>query len=215
MRFSGSCHWRLFWLDTEKAIQVGDTIPRFTAPDGRGETFDSASLNGHLVLIKFFRAHGVSSLTWAGWIRKETLLSWRGFFRHLPDFSTFSFWWRRLRHKDHQSQTLLGALADEFEDNGFHLAHSTEFCPDLLVQPGVLTKKRPSQVVKKGAQECEAEALKSLAAASIKAGGEKKSAKSQERAKKLFQHALNLCPHHPAVLNHYGEFLEKTGEDCI
>jgi len=44
-------------LDTAKSIKVGDTIPHFTAPDGHGETFDSASLNGHLVLIKFFRAH--------------------------------------------------------------------------------------------------------------------------------------------------------------
>jgi len=44
-------------LDTAKSINVGDTIPHFTAPDGMGKTFDSASLNGHLVLIKFFRAH--------------------------------------------------------------------------------------------------------------------------------------------------------------
>ncbi|MEM9256773.1 MAG: hypothetical protein AAGA91_15100 [Pseudomonadota bacterium] len=44
-------------LETSKVIVVGDTIPRFTAPDGRGQTFDSAELNGHLVLIKFFRAH--------------------------------------------------------------------------------------------------------------------------------------------------------------
>ena len=44
-------------LDTARAIKVGDTIPRFTATDGRGKAFDSASLNGHLVLIKFFRAH--------------------------------------------------------------------------------------------------------------------------------------------------------------
>lgn len=38
-------------------IKVGDTIPHFTAPDDRGELFDSNSLHGHLVLIKFFRAH--------------------------------------------------------------------------------------------------------------------------------------------------------------
>ena len=44
-------------LDAGKSIKVGDTIPHFTAPDGRGEIFDSASLHGHLVLIKFFRAH--------------------------------------------------------------------------------------------------------------------------------------------------------------
>ena len=44
-------------LDIAKSIKVGDTIPHFTALDGHGETFDSASLHGHLVLIKFFRAH--------------------------------------------------------------------------------------------------------------------------------------------------------------
>ena len=44
-------------LDTARSIKVGDTIPHFTALDGHGETFDSVSLHGHLVLIKFFRAH--------------------------------------------------------------------------------------------------------------------------------------------------------------
>lgn len=38
-------------------IKVGDTIPHFTASDDKGNVFDSKSLNGHLVLIKFFRAH--------------------------------------------------------------------------------------------------------------------------------------------------------------
>lgn len=39
------------------AIQVGDTIPHFEAVDEFGKAFDSESLHGHLVLIKFFRAH--------------------------------------------------------------------------------------------------------------------------------------------------------------
>ncbi len=39
------------------AIQVGDTIPAFRAPDDRGEIFESERLRGHPVLIKFFRAH--------------------------------------------------------------------------------------------------------------------------------------------------------------
>jgi len=41
----------------EDAIQVGDPIPAFTATDEHGELFDSASLAGQPVLIKFFRAH--------------------------------------------------------------------------------------------------------------------------------------------------------------
>ena len=44
-------------LNTERTIKVGDTIPQFTAIDGYDKPFDSADLDGHLVLIKFFRAH--------------------------------------------------------------------------------------------------------------------------------------------------------------
>ena len=44
-------------LEAGKVIQVGDTIPHFTAQDDQGATFDSTSLGGHLVLVKFFRAH--------------------------------------------------------------------------------------------------------------------------------------------------------------
>lgn len=39
------------------SIQVGDTIPHFKAVDEFGKAFDSEALQGHLVLIKFFRAH--------------------------------------------------------------------------------------------------------------------------------------------------------------
>ncbi len=39
------------------AIRVGQQIPEFSALDEKGETFDSASLAGRPVLIKFFRAH--------------------------------------------------------------------------------------------------------------------------------------------------------------
>ena len=37
------------------AIAVGATLPTFTAIDEHGETFDSLSLAGSPVLIKFFR----------------------------------------------------------------------------------------------------------------------------------------------------------------
>ncbi len=39
------------------AIAVGATLPTFTAIDENGETFDSSSLAGNPVLIKFFRGH--------------------------------------------------------------------------------------------------------------------------------------------------------------
>lgn len=39
------------------AVGTGDVIPAFTAPDDSGEAFDSASLAGSRVLLKFFRGH--------------------------------------------------------------------------------------------------------------------------------------------------------------
>ncbi len=41
----------------DEAIHVGASIPDFTATDEHGSTFDSRSLAGHPVLIKFFRGH--------------------------------------------------------------------------------------------------------------------------------------------------------------
>jgi hypothetical protein len=38
-------------------IQVGQTIPHFAALDDRGQRFDSQSLDGQVVLMKFFRGH--------------------------------------------------------------------------------------------------------------------------------------------------------------
>lgn len=44
---------------------------------------------------------------------------------------------------------------------------------------------------------------------------EMKHSGKQKKAIKLFKHAVALAPHHPDVLNHYGEFLEYTQNDVI
>jgi len=44
-------------VEQDKVIAVGDVIPNFSALDDKGQIFDSEGLQGHLVLIKFFRAH--------------------------------------------------------------------------------------------------------------------------------------------------------------
>jgi hypothetical protein len=41
----------------EHPILVGDSIPSFSALNGTGQQFDSASLSGSPVLLKFFRGH--------------------------------------------------------------------------------------------------------------------------------------------------------------
>jgi len=40
-----------------ETIEVGDAIPAFSAVDSNGDAFDSATLSGSKVLLKFFRGH--------------------------------------------------------------------------------------------------------------------------------------------------------------
>ncbi|MEM7205222.1 MAG: UDP-2,3-diacylglucosamine diphosphatase LpxI, partial [Planctomycetota bacterium] len=95
--------------------------------------------------LRFFGRHGVRDLTWAGWIRKETLFSVRGILNHLPDLRALRFMLWRLPRMDRQSQTLLAAMVDEFEREGFRVRDSTSVCRDLLVEEGVLTAKGPTR----------------------------------------------------------------------
>ncbi|MCZ6796161.1 MAG: UDP-2,3-diacylglucosamine diphosphatase LpxI [Planctomycetota bacterium] len=95
--------------------------------------------------FRFFRRHGVRCVSWAGRIRKERLFTPLGIFAHFPDWRCIRFWYGILRRRDRQSQTLLAAVADEFEKEGFTVGHSAHFCPEILVEEGVLTKRRPSR----------------------------------------------------------------------
>ena len=40
-----------------ETMEIGDALPAFSAVDSNGDTFDSASLSGSRVLLKFFRGH--------------------------------------------------------------------------------------------------------------------------------------------------------------
>lgn len=62
----------------------------------------------------------------------------------------------------------------------------------------------------RGEAEDEIEALSSL-----KVAIDLKSQGKNEKAMKLFKHALALAPKHPEILNKYGEFLEHDHSDII
>ncbi len=56
-------------------------------------------------------------------------------------------------------------------------------------------------------KECEKEAVKTVQAALR--------SKSTDKARRLFNHAISVCPDHPVVLVNYGEFLEQTEENVM
>ena len=90
--------------------------------------------------LRFFKSHGVQEITWAGWIRKTDLFRpWR-LLSVFPDWRMIRFFFFHV--KDRQNQTLLAGLAEEFESDGFHLAHSAKYSPHLLASEGVLSRRR-------------------------------------------------------------------------
>jgi DUF1009 family protein len=61
----------------------------------------------------------------------------------LPDLRTVRFWLFRKR-PDNRDDSLMLALIDEFAEDGLTIESALDLCPELLVRPGLLTRRPPS-----------------------------------------------------------------------
>jgi hypothetical protein len=94
-------------------------------------------------MIRCFKREGVASVVMAGKITKAVLYSpWR-WLQLWPDWRTIRFWFGR-RRADNADDTLLLGMIDEFAADGIHFASALDICPELLVNAGVLTRRRPT-----------------------------------------------------------------------
>jgi UDP-2,3-diacylglucosamine hydrolase len=97
--------------------------------------------------IRYFKRHGVTEATMVGKIHKVALFQpWR-WFRLLPDLRTMRMFIPHFltRRKDCRDDTLLGAIVNEFAGEGIRLGPATDYAPELLVRPGQLSSRGPSQ----------------------------------------------------------------------
>lgn len=91
--------------------------------------------------MKVFKAARVDALLMVGTIRKQRMFSSK--VAMLPDWRTVRFWFGRLQNRaDH---TILSALADEFEREGIWVGTVRDYCPELLIEPGCLTRRQPDK----------------------------------------------------------------------
>jgi DUF1009 family protein len=90
--------------------------------------------------IRCFKQEGVRQVVMAGKIQKVRMhMPWR-WLRLWPDWRTLRFWFRRTR-RDNKDDTLLLALIAEFAADGIEMASALDFCPELLVKRGLLTRR--------------------------------------------------------------------------
>jgi DUF1009 family protein len=94
-------------------------------------------------MIRCFQREGVASAVMAGKVTKAVMHTpWR-LLTLLPDWRTIRVWYRRTR-RDNRDDSLLLAAIGEFAADGIHFTSALDLCPELLVSPGVLTRRPPT-----------------------------------------------------------------------
>ncbi|MFK7779460.1 MAG: UDP-2,3-diacylglucosamine diphosphatase LpxI [Gimesia sp.] len=94
--------------------------------------------------IKLFQRENVNRIVMAGKIEKTVLFDPFRIFKLLPDLRTLHMWYRYAK-KDRKDDTLLLAVIKEFERDNLFFESALDYCPELLVKHGFLTKRHPSQ----------------------------------------------------------------------
>jgi DUF1009 family protein len=94
-------------------------------------------------MISCFRCAGVRQVVMAGKVYKTVMHTPWLILSLLPDWRTIRFWYRRSR-RDNRDDTLLLSMIDEFAVDGLQFASALDVCPELLVNAGLLTRRRPS-----------------------------------------------------------------------
>ncbi len=95
-------------------------------------------------IIKTFKQFQVRELVMAGKVHKTVIYSPRLFWQVITDPRSLRIWYfGRLRRNKRDDSILLTAI-DEFARDGLQVGSALDYCPELLVTSGNLTRRRPS-----------------------------------------------------------------------
>ncbi len=121
---------------------------RDMAPEELGDLCDefvTAPLGKLGQAIRLFKRAGVKRVVMAGKIEKTVLFKPFGIFRHFPDWRALHMWFRYAT-ANKTDDTLLLAVIREFERDHIRFESALDYCPELLVKHGFLTRRRPTPV---------------------------------------------------------------------
>ena len=93
--------------------------------------------------IRCFKREGVRRWTMAGKVFKVKIFSPGRWVTLLPDLRMLRFWFFR-RRRDNADDTLALGIIAEFARDGLECTSALDLCPELLVRPGVLTRRQPT-----------------------------------------------------------------------
>lgn len=93
--------------------------------------------------IRFFKRRGVERAVMAGKIEKRILFDPFRILRLMPDLRTLHMWYHFAR-ENRKDDTILLAVIREFARDGITFESALDYAPELLVNHGFLTRRRPS-----------------------------------------------------------------------
>lgn len=92
--------------------------------------------------IRLMKREGVKQWTMAGKIHKVELFKRFRWLTLLPDVRMIRFWLRR--RSNNADDTITLAIIEEYAREGLECVSQIQICPELLVKPGCLTKRQPT-----------------------------------------------------------------------
>ena len=127
-------------------LQVACVGIKYEAPEELASlctTFDVVGVAKLGRMIRTFRRREVRQIVMAGKVTKNVMYTPMRFVQLCPDIRTLQWWYRRTR-ADNRDDSLLLSVIDEFERDGMTFASALDFCPELLVKEGILTRRAPT-----------------------------------------------------------------------
>jgi DUF1009 family protein len=107
------------------------------------DRFATAGLGRMGKAIRLFNRAGIRDVVMAGKIEKLELFKPARLLRLLPDWRTLHMWFRYAT-ANKSDDTILLAIIKEFGRDGIRFHSALDFCPELLVNHGFLTRRKPS-----------------------------------------------------------------------
>lgn len=99
-------------------------------------------------MIRTFKRMRTRRIVMAGKVTKNVIYTpWR-ILQLCPDLRTLQWWYRRTL-ADNRDDSILLSLIAEFNRDGITFASALDFCPELLVKQGILTRRMPTQAEQK------------------------------------------------------------------
>jgi DUF1009 family protein len=134
-----------------QGLQVACVGIRYEAPDELRElcaSYRTIGVSKLGAMIREFKRQRVGQIVMAGKVTKSVMYTpWR-FVQLWPDLRMIHMWYRTVRADKRDDSILLGVIA-EFERDGMGFASALDYCPELLVKEGLLTRRPPTPAERK------------------------------------------------------------------